>query len=117
MSTYNKQNPFLANIKERYTLTKLGSLKNTQHLVLDLKGSGLRYEVGDSIGIFPQHDAELVNKTLQALRATGKELVQNKQTGELVALVDYLTTKGNITDISPKLFREVALRQPDSDKK
>lgn len=117
MTVYDKQNPFLASIKERYTLTKLGSQKNTQHLVLDLKGSGLCYEVGDSIGIFPQHDPELVNKTLEALRATGKELVQNKHTGELLPLVDYLTSKGNITDISPKLFREVALRQSDADKK
>lgn len=117
MNIYNKQNPFLASIKERFTLTKLGSQKNTQHLVLDLAGSGLRYEVGDSIGVFPQHDPELVDKTLKALKATGKEPVQNKQTGELIALVDYLTSKSNITDISPKLFREVALRQPDSDKK
>ena len=117
MTVYNKQNPFLASIKERYTLTKQGSHKNTQHLVLDLRGSGMYYEVGDSIGVFPQHDPEWVHKMLQALRATGKELVQNKQTGELIPLVDYLTFKGNVTDISPKLFREVALRQVDPDKK
>lgn len=118
MSTaYSKQHPFLASIKERYTLSKQGSKKNTQHLVLDLRGSGLRYEVGDSIGIFPQHDPELVDKTLRALKATGKEIIQSKQTGELIPLVDYLTTKANITDISPKLFREVAARQPNADKK
>lgn len=115
--TYNKQNPFLAAIKERYALSKPGSKKNTQHLVLDLRGSGIRYEVGDSIGIFSQYDCELVDKTLRALKATGKELIQNKQTGELISLVDYLTSKANITDISPKLFREVVARQPDADKK
>jgi sulfite reductase (NADPH) flavoprotein alpha-component len=116
-SIYNKQNPFLASIKERFTLSKPGSQKNTQHLVLDLRGSGICYEVGDSIGIFPQHDPELVDKTLRALKATGKELILNKQSGELISLVDYLTSKANITDISPKLFREVAARQPDADKK
>lgn len=115
--SYSKQHPFLASIKERYFLSKPGSKKNTQHLVLDLRGSGIHYEVGDSIGVFPQHDPELVGKTLQALKANGKEIIQNKQTGELISLVDYLTSKGNITDISPKLFREVAARQPDSDKK
>lgn len=116
-NTYNKQNPFLASIKERYSLSKPGSKKNTQHLVLDLSGSGICYEVGDSIGIFPQHDPELVDKTLRALKATGKEMILNKQTGDLISLVDYLTSKANITDISPKLFREIAARQPDFDKK
>lgn len=116
-SIYNKQNPFLASIKERYTLSKLGSQKKTQHLVLDLRGSGICYEVGDSIGILPQHDPDLVDKTLLALKATGKEMIVNKQNGELISLVDYLTSKANITDISPKLFREIAARQPDSDKK
>lgn len=114
---YNKQHPFLASIKERYALSKSGSKKNTQHLVLDLRGSGIQYEVGDSIGIFPQYDPELVKKTLEALKATGKEIIQNKQSGELIPLVDYLTTQANITDISLKLFREIATRQPNADKK
>jgi sulfite reductase (NADPH) flavoprotein alpha-component len=114
---YSKQNPFLASVKDRYSLSKQGSKKNTQHLVLDLRESGIRYEVGDSIGVFPLHDCDLVNKTLQALKATGNELIQNKQTGERLSLVDYLTAKANITDISPKLLREVTARQPNIDKK
>ncbi len=112
---YDKQHPFLAFIKERYTLSKPGSQKNTQHLVLDLRGSGLRYDVGDSIGIFPTHDPELVNKTLLSLNATGKEIIVKQSIAH--TLTDFLTKHGNITDISPKLFREVALRQPDPDKK
>ncbi len=115
--TYHKQNPFLASIKERYSLSKLGSKKNTQHLVLDLTGSGISYMVGDSLGVIPQHDPDLVNKTLKALRATGQEIIQSKQTGEIFSLVDYLTTKANITDISPKLFCEIFVRQPNADKK
>lgn len=114
---YNKQNPFLASVKERYLLSKPGSQKNTQHLVLDLRGSGLHYEVGDSIGIFPRHDEDLVDKTIKALKATGNEWIQHKQTGLRVSLIDYLTSQGNITDISPKLFQEIATRQPDTDKK
>lgn len=116
-SPYNRQHPFLASIKERYTLSKPGSQKKTQHLVLDLRGSGLTYEVGDSIGVLPYHDADLVNKTLRALKATGHELIQLKQTGERIPLVDFLTAKSNITDISPKLFREILTRLPAGDKK
>lgn len=116
-SLYNKQHPFLASIKERYSLCKPGSKKNTQHLVLDLRGSGIIYQVGDSIGVFPRHDPQLVDKTLRALKADGTEIVQFKQTGEHFSLSEYLTVKANITDISPKLFREVVNRHPDGDKK
>lgn len=114
---YHKQNPFLASIKARYALTKPGSQKNTQHLIIDLRGSGLSYEVGDSIGVYPRHDSDLVSKTLHALQATGLEIVQHKHTGELFPLIEFLTAKANITDISPKLFREVHARQPNLDKK
>lgn len=114
---YNKQNPFLASIKERYSLNKAGSQKKTYHLVLDLKGSDLRYEVGDSIGVIPQHDSELVQKTLDAMRASGGEIVVDKQTGESIPLFDSLTSKVNITTISPKLLREVASRQPNQEKR
>ncbi|WP_068468541.1 sulfite reductase [Candidatus Protochlamydia phocaeensis] len=117
MSSYNKQNPFLASIKERYSLSKPGSKKKTQHLVLDLRGSGLTYEVGDSVGVFPRHDLELVAKTLQAMKMTGQELIQAKSDGELMPLGRFLTEKANITDISPKLLREVFARQSDVDKK
>jgi len=116
-SIYNKQNPFLASIKERYSLTKQGSKKNTQHLVLDLRGSGLTYEVGDSVGIYSRHDPDLIAKTLKAMRAEGHEIVQVKQTGERLPLAEFLSVKGSLTDISPKLIKEVFARQTDSDKK
>lgn len=114
---YTKQNPFLASIKERYALNKPGSQKKTYHLVLDLKGSDLRYEVGDSMGIIPQHDPELVQKTLHAMRASGEEVIRDKQTGESASLSITLTTQANLTTISPKLFQEIASRQPNEEKK
>lgn len=114
---YTKQHPFLTSIRERYALVKPGSLKNTQHLVLDLRGSGIVYEVGDSIGIYPLHDPDLVDKTLRALQATGQEIILNKHSGETMRLTEFLTSKGNITDISPKLFREVVKREPNPEKK
>lgn len=117
MESHSKQNPFLASIKERYTLNKAGSLKNTQHLVLDLKGSQLVYEVGDSIGIFPTYDAALVEKTLQAMKCQANDVIQDKNTSEKFPLSEFLTKKANITDISPKLFREVAARQSNYEKK
>lgn len=104
---YSKTNPFISCIKERYPLCKPGSKKNTQHVVIDLKGSGIRYEVGDCIGVFPHNDPDLVNLTLKSLHMTGKEPI-----GE-TTLKEFLTYKGNITQFSRKFLSEVAARQPD----
>lgn len=114
---YNKQNPFLASIKERYTLSKPGSRKLTQHIVLDLRGSGITYEAGDSVGIFPLHDAELVGKTLNAMKAEGHELVHSKHSQEVFPLSEFLRRHANVTDVPQKLLKEVYARQTHSDKK
>ncbi|MCE2984093.1 MAG: sulfite reductase [Parachlamydia sp.] len=114
---YNKENPFYASIKERTPLSKAGSAKSTQHLVLDLRGSGLTYEVGDSIGVFPQHDRELIDRTLHYARATGGELVHYPAHDRLYRFSELLLKVVNITDVSPKLIREVTARQKDEAKK
>ncbi len=114
---YSKANPFLATIKERYSLCRTGSKKNTQHIVLDLKGSGISYQVGDSIGVFPVNDPALISRTLQAMKATGAEKVTNRHTGEQVLLYDLLEKKVDVTDVTRKLLSELAQRQSNPQKK
>ena len=114
---YCKQHPFKASIKERFLLSSPESPKKTHHIVLDIEKSGLQYEAGDSIGIFPRHEKALVEKTLKALNATGQEIVVSKHSQEEIVLFDYLTHKSSITTISLKLFRAVAERQTCLEKK
>ena len=52
-----------------------GSAKDVRNVVLDLEGSGLRYEPGDSLGLLAPNDPELVEACLAALGATGDEPV------------------------------------------
>ncbi|MEA3186802.1 MAG: sulfite reductase flavoprotein alpha-component [Chthoniobacter sp.] len=56
-------------------LTGDGSEKDTRHFELSLAGSSLAYEVGDSLGVFPKNDPELVSDILRALHASGDETV------------------------------------------
>lgn len=42
-------------------------------VVLDVSGTGLRYETRDRCGILPESAADLVDRTLRALDATGEE--------------------------------------------
>jgi len=114
---YNKNNPFLATIKERYSLCKTGSNKMTHHVVLDLTNSGIRYNVGDSIGIIPTHDQELVMRTVKAMGAKGDEPILDKAINQQIPLRDYLAKKSNITEVSRKVVQELARRQTHPAKK
>ena len=72
---YNKNNPFLAKITENIRLNKEGTIKDTRHFVVDLKGSDITYTCGDSLGVYPSNRSEDVEAILEALGASGEEAV------------------------------------------
>lgn len=114
---YTKNNPFLTQIKARYSLCKEGSQKNTQHIVLDLKGSNINYQVGDSIAVLPNNDPHVVQKILEALKATGQETVQEKNGDKVWNFREFLTKKANLISLSRKFVSELAQRQTHLSKK
>ncbi len=46
-----------------------GAAKDTRHVVIDLKGTGLDYVPGDSLGVMPANDPVLVAKIIETLGA------------------------------------------------
>jgi len=58
-----------------HRLSGEGSAKDVRNVVLDLEGSGLRYEPGDSLGLLAPNDPALVEGCLATLGATGDEPV------------------------------------------
>jgi len=108
---YSRTNPFIAKVKIRERLSKTGSKKNTHYIALDISGSNIRYDVGDSIGIYPVNDPHLVIWTLRAMDATGHELVTDKQGENETTLKNFLETKANITEISKKFLIELTKKQ------
>jgi len=74
-SPWSRKNPFPAPLLVNRKLTGAASEKDTRHYEISLAGSGLSYEVGDSLGIFPSNPPELVEEILAALQATGDEAV------------------------------------------
>jgi sulfite reductase (NADPH) flavoprotein alpha-component len=74
-SAFSRKNPFPARLHVNRKLTLEGSQKETRHFELDLEGSGLVYECGDSMGVFPKNDPALVQEILHVLHATGDEIV------------------------------------------
>jgi sulfite reductase (NADPH) flavoprotein alpha-component len=108
---YNRSHPFLASIKERINLSGAEPAKSTYHLVLDLQGSHMTYQVGDSLAIFPDNHPIFVEQTLQAMGATGSETILDKHAEFSWTLRDFLTKKANLGEVSRKLLSEVAFRQ------
>ena len=54
------------------------SEKDTRHFEISLDGSGLSYEVGDSMAVYPTNCPALVDEILAALGAKGDEEIPGK---------------------------------------
>jgi sulfite reductase (NADPH) flavoprotein alpha-component len=72
---YNRTNPFPASILDIAPLTRKDSEKDVRFVSFDLRGSGLHYEVGDALGVYPENCSDLVESLLEALQVTGEEPV------------------------------------------
>lgn len=70
---FDKENPFPAPILEVRALTRKDSAKDVRFVSFGLRGSGLEYEAGDALGVYPENDEELVEHIVQELDATGEE--------------------------------------------
>ena len=65
---WNRKNPFIAKILKNKLLSGSSSKKEIRHYEIDLVQSGLAYEVGDTIGIFPLNNLELVEQIICRLK-------------------------------------------------
>jgi sulfite reductase (NADPH) flavoprotein alpha-component len=73
---WSKETPFPARLLTNRKLNLEGSQKETRHFEISLEGSGLNYEVGDALGVWPANCPELVGEILRALGATGEATVK-----------------------------------------
>ncbi len=105
---YSRKNPFRAEVLENLNLNGRGSNKETRHLELSLEGSGLTYKPGDSLGVYPENDPELVNALLDQLKWNPEELVTINKEGELAPLKDALTLHFEITVLTRSLLDKIA---------
>lgn len=60
-SEYGRKNPFPAPLLTKRCLNQPGSAKDVWHIEFSLEGSGLAYEAGDALGVFPVNSSEVVD--------------------------------------------------------
>jgi len=114
-SAYSRKNPFPAKLPVNRKLTGPGSAKDTRHFEIDLADSGVAYEVGDSLGVFPTNNPLLVDELLGVLGLTGEEMVVDTN-GQPVTLLEALTRFYVITEMDKKLLTAIAEKDPSASK-
>jgi sulfite reductase (NADPH) flavoprotein alpha-component len=107
-STYSRSNPFKAEVLENINLNGRGSNKETHHLELSLEGSGLTFEPGDSLGIYPENDPALVNLLLEEMNWDPEQMVTVNKKGETLPLKEALISHFEITTLTKPLIEKAA---------
>lgn len=101
---YHRSTPVNSRILFNRRLSSADSLKETRHYAFDLSGTGLQYEAGDALGIWPSNCPELVANLLDALHLEPSIKVNVKGQGEL-PLAEALIRHFEITRIAPDMLR------------
>ena len=96
--------PVHGTIIDRFCLSKPGALKETWHLVIEIVGSHLPFNPGDSVGIWPRNAAAAVQETLSYFRlAPGAPIVS--QDGSVLPASTYLAEKVDLNTVPPSFVQ------------
>ncbi|MDU7808073.1 MAG: assimilatory sulfite reductase (NADPH) flavoprotein subunit, partial [Serratia marcescens] len=100
---FTKQNPYSAEVLVSQKITGRGSDRDVRHVEIDLGESGLRYEVGDALGVWFSNSETLVDEILAGLglAADAKVTVAN----ESISLKQALIEKKELTQLYPGLVK------------
>lgn len=107
-SEFSRTNPFHAEILENLNLNGRGSDRETRHLEISLEGSGLQYEPGDSLGIYPENHPQLVDDLIAAMDWNPEESITINKQGDLLALRKALLRHYEITVLTKPLIKQFA---------
>lgn len=113
-STYSRTNPFQAEILENMILNGRGSNKETRHLELSLEDSNLQFEPGDSLGIYPQNQPELVDQLIEKMDWNKDEFVTINKQGDRLPIREALISNFEITVLTKPLLQKIATFTTDS---
>ena len=108
---HSRKNPFPAPLLKRQRLDGAGSEKETFHYEFSLHGSGLVFEPGDSLGVFPANAPELVDEIINLLGFTPDDEATSTS-GETISLRATLERERTITAPSRQFVQLVAERIP-----
>lgn len=105
----SRELPFASEVLANQRITARGSSKNVRHLEISIDGSGLRYEPGDALGVWPRNDPALVADVVAVLGLDAEDVVEHR--GEARVLRDWLASHRELTRLArPFVAAHAALR-------
>lgn len=114
-SVYSRTNPFKAEVLENLNLNGRGSNKETRHLELSLEGSGLTFEPGDILGVYPENEPALVDMFLEEMNWDPEELVTINKQGGVRPLKEALVSHFEITVLTKPLLEQAVQLSANKD--
>ena len=106
---YSRTNPFQAKVLKNINLNGTDSNKETRHIELSLKGSGLSYVPGAALGVIPSNDPELVAALINEMKWDEETNVTVGKQGETLSLKEALTSYCEITLLTKKILQQAAV--------
>ncbi len=106
--SWSREHPYVAEILVNQRITARGHERDVRHLEIALEGSGLSYEPGDALGVWPRNPSALVEAVLENLSLDGRQVVDH--TGRSLPLREWLSAQRELTRlVRPFLVRHAAL--------
>ena len=96
--TYSRDHPFAAELLANQRITGRGSDRDVRHIELSLEGSGLHYQPGDALGVWPANPPALVEAVLRTLALDGDAPVTVGN--DSLPLREWLSARRELTRIS-----------------
>lgn len=105
-TVYTKEFPLVACLSNRQKITSRNSIKDIHHLEIDVTGSKVFYQPGDSLGVWYENDPQLIDELLKKLCLTGYELVKVKE--KSISLKEALRKYYELTQNHPLVVQSIA---------
>lgn len=106
--SFDRATPFAAELLANQRITGRGSDRDIRHLEVSLQGSGLHYEPGDALGVWPSNPPQLVDAVLAALALDGEASVTHAD--ETLSLRHWLGDKRELTRLTRPFLAAHATR-------
>jgi sulfite reductase (NADPH) flavoprotein alpha-component len=110
---WHRERPFSAEVLANQRISASGSAKDIRHIELSLRDSGLSYEPGDSLGVWPSNPPQLVADILHITGLDGQTVVSHD--GQTLPLRDWLLEKREITRLTRPFVLAQAQRARSGD--
>jgi len=108
---WSRERPFHAEVLENQRITGREAEKDVRHLEISLAGSGLAYQPGDALGVWPRNPDTLVAQVLAAAQLRGDEEVTLE--GRSLPLASWLRDERELTRLGRPFLLAQAERALD----